>query len=197
MAINGFLLFLLAKGKVTKQTSQTKKSQGKLKRLVISNSGNLTRLTSLDSVTSSSDGHISPPAAYNMKPGEPHSQGIYSGEESVFGDSPQSSPYDTMGHANDYYYHYSGQPSPNDNNNQYTTTYRPASLVLPEPQLPATVKEELVSPTTEDLENMEGLMEFNPAFDCQFPGILADVGSTLFDDSNDLDFYNIPSDVYH
>ena len=44
---------------------------------------------------------------------------------------------------------------------------------------------------------MEGLMEFNAAFDTQFAGILEDVGSSLLEDSNDLDFYNIPSDVYH
>lgn len=94
MVIYSYHLSISAKSKVTKQRSQAKKEDSKLKRLVISNTGNMSRLTSLESNYSytSSEGHLTPPAGYIIQ-GGPHSQGFHSSEESsLFSDTPQSSP---------------------------------------------------------------------------------------------------------
>ncbi|XP_067944964.1 putative transcription factor SOX-14 [Watersipora subatra] len=192
-----------AKSKVSKQASRLKKSEGKTKRLVISNSGNLSRLTSLDSCTSS-EGRMSSPVA-NMQPGEPHSQGIYSGEEcSVFGDTPESSPCNNNSMHLDYYHQSPNQCSPIDSS-LYSYPQAPGHLTpLATSAGPFdSTAQTMVSPTAEDLLNMDDLLYCpNMDIDSVIDDLeLADYtqGTTSYNPLHfsDLDYNIVPSDVYY
>lgn len=175
---------------MTKQSSLLKKhkeADSKLKRLVISSSGNMSRLTSLDSNHScaSSEGYLSPPTAYMASTGGPHSQGFYSGEESsVFADSPQSSPGAHSLHSN-YTTDYSRQTSsrsPIDHSLYYPTNH--TQLVIPSierrsygqamSEMPASLfgglQPEHVS--VEDLESLTDVLS-TPEGDINFESLLS------------------------